>query len=737
MRRLLMFSKETEAAMSFKSYGTLVLIVALCLVPAGIYAQELGDIICINQYYHNWQAGVSDVGVSGDYAYLACDEEGLRIIDMSDRAAFVEAGHMAYSNARVLTVTGHYLYLGCDFEGVRILDITEPESPQEIGLVPCLGYLQAIVTAGDYAYICTLSDGLIIADISDPAAPVVTWDSPGISAAYDVDVQDNFAYLSVSYTGLLAIDISDPAAPVIIDNYVPSYNDEINGVAVAGNYAYLASGWTGFEVVDLTTMELVASIPELQYSFKVETIGDYAYLSYGDPECPLAVIDITDPLAPQTLGIYYPPQDLVNFTIVDDLAYIADLEHCLRVVDIADPADPHEIYAYDRYGHDFHVTVVGDYAYVDEDCKLKVINIADMQQPYEVGYYPTSWQKTELQVAGDVGFIAKSQNPCLIAIDLTDPDPPNILGAYYEDEYNPHDILVIHDHYAYLDHPGGLQIIDVGDPENMQAVGSVSESAGVRSIEISGGNIFYQNYNRDLRVLDLADPLNPVQIASYRVNDYLRDLKCADGRLYAMSYDELFVFDITDFDQWAPLASVDLFGDNRSLMDIDANGNYLYVADFQFGLSVFDFTDVSAPQLLGDYQTPGQANGVCLVGDIAIVADETNLGFYDCSPIITGIADNRPVLPQSFALLPNYPNPFNSSTNIQFELPAPGHLTLMIFDVLGRNVGTLADGEFAAGRHIINWDGRDAQGQPVASGRYYIRAKAEDAVQTAPMLLLK
>ena len=721
--------------MNFKSYLLFVLAVALCLIPAGSYAQDLGDITCINQYYHNWLDGVYDVGVSGDYAYLACGSEGLRIIDMSNRTARAEVGHLTYTAVNVLTVTGSYAYVCSDYNGVYILDIANPEAPQEIGLIEVGAYVQAIRIKGDLAFIASLGDGLIIADISDPAAPQVVWESPDILYSFDVDVQDNYAYISISNFGLLALDISDPAAPVNANIYIPEA--QINGIAVAGNYAYLAASWNGFEVVDLTTMQKVAGIDSLQYSFKIDVVGDYAYMSYGDPECPLAIIDISEPLEPQTLGIYYPPQDLVNFTIVDDLAYIADFEHCLRVVDISDPANPNEIFAYNRYGHDYHVTVVGDYAYVEEDCRLVVIDISDMQQPFEVGHYELAWCRSKLQVAGDIGFIAQVADPCLIAIDLTNPDPPNVLGSYYENGLEPFGLLAIYSHYAYMYAISGLVIIDVSDLGNMQNVGFYSDIAGISVIDTYDHYIFYQNYGRYIKVLDLADPLNPAVIASCQVYDHLRDLKCADGRLYAMSYDGVSVFDITDFDQWAPLATVGLVGDNRSLMDIDASGNYVYVADFQYGLSVFDFADASSPQLLGDYQTPGQAHGLCVIDDIAIVADQTNLGFYDCSSLITGMADMEQTLPQAFALLPNYPNPFNSSTNIQFELPAPGHLSLMIFDILGRNVASLADGEFAAGRHIIHWDGTDMGGNPVASGRYYIRAKAEDAIQSAPILLLK
>lgn len=731
-------SKEMEATMSFKSYWTLVLIVALCLMPAGIQAQDLGEITCINHYYHNWQAGVYDVDVSGDYAYLACGDEGMRILNISNPGAITEIGQVDYQRVKVLTVADSYAYVGSDYSAVNILDIATPEAPQQVGFIEVGGYLQAIQIESDYAFICTLGDGLVIADISNRAQPEIIWNSPGISSGCDVAIQGNFAYVGTCYSGLLEVDISNPASPVMARSFLPTY-EEVNGVAVAGNYAYLASGNSGFQVVDLTTMQLAASLDSLYYSFKVEVNGNYAYLSYGDFECPLGIIDISNPLSPQVTGNYYPPQDMVNFAVIDDLAYVADFEHCLRVVDISDPTQPYEAYSYLRYGQDRDVTVVGDYAYVKEDCALKVINIADMEHPFEVGYYEMHWFKSELIADGDVGFVAQAQNPCLVAVDLAHPDPLTILGTYDDTGYYPHEILAVYDHHAYLNYSNGLKIIDASDPANMHDVRFYNDADGIYVIAISdNGYAFCQGLHRYVKVLDLTDPADPVEIASYQVGDHLYDMQCADGKLYAISFANLYVFSATDFDQWAPLAEVEMSqAINGNMSGIEIQDEFAYVIDYQHGLHVFDITDAAAPQLLGFIETPGDPFGLDAIGDTVVIADRTNLGFYDCSPVITEIKSAEPVLPERFSLLPNYPNPFNSSTNIQFELPAPGHLSLMIFDILGRNVATLADGEFPAGRHIINWDGRDSQGQSVASGRYYVRAKAADELRTAPVLLLK
>lgn len=94
-------------------------------------------------------------------------------------------------------------------------------------------------------------------------------------------------------------------------------------------------------------------------------------------------------------------------------------------------------------------------------------------------------------------------------------------------------------------------------------------------------------------------------------------------------------------------------------------------------------------------------------------------------------------LPNNFALHPNYPNPFNAQTNISFALPFESEVEVVVYNVLGQTVKTLATGVLAAGEHTVNWDGTNAQGNPVASGTYFIRMKSGDFQQQRKMTLLK
>ena len=88
-------------------------------------------------------------------------------------------------------------------------------------------------------------------------------------------------------------------------------------------------------------------------------------------------------------------------------------------------------------------------------------------------------------------------------------------------------------------------------------------------------------------------------------------------------------------------------------------------------------------------------------------------------------------------LLPNYPNPFNPQTSIRYVLPAPGGVRMGIYDVSGRLVRTIVDGNRPAGGHVTVWNGLNQAGSPVASGVYIIKMESNGRVQTRKVVLLK
>jgi hypothetical protein len=89
-------------------------------------------------------------------------------------------------------------------------------------------------------------------------------------------------------------------------------------------------------------------------------------------------------------------------------------------------------------------------------------------------------------------------------------------------------------------------------------------------------------------------------------------------------------------------------------------------------------------------------------------------------------------LPDAFTLSQNYPNPFNAQTQISFDLPASGYVTMEIYNIAGQHVATLVDEYLQAGHHRINWDASDC-----ASGVYLYRLAADHGSAEKKMILLK
>lgn len=94
-------------------------------------------------------------------------------------------------------------------------------------------------------------------------------------------------------------------------------------------------------------------------------------------------------------------------------------------------------------------------------------------------------------------------------------------------------------------------------------------------------------------------------------------------------------------------------------------------------------------------------------------------------------------LPNGFELKQNHPNPFNPTTRISFTIPESEHVSLQIFNVTGRKVKTLVDGDLAAGEHTYEWDSTDDSGARVATGVYFYRLTAGDVTATKKMTLIK
>lgn len=114
------------------------------------------------------------------------------------------------------------------------------------------------------------------------------------------------------------------------------------------------------------------------------------------------------------------------------------------------------------------------------------------------------------------------------------------------------------------------------------------------------------------------------------------------------------------------------------------------------------------------------------------------IGFwYPSQRFVTAVDHPASEIPKEFRLEQNFPNPFNPSTVIRYQMPASSLVEIEIYSVHGQKIRKLVSAERAAGYHEAIWDGRDDAGRVVASGVYFYRVRADAFVDVKRMIALK
>ena len=162
-------------------------------------------------------------------------------------------------------------------------------------------------------------------------------------------------------------------------------------------------------------------------------------------------------------------------------------------------------------------------------------------------------------------------------------------------------------------------------------------------------------------------------------------------------------------------------------------GNYLY-GDYGSGMIwALSFNDSGSPtnQLLIDSPYLISSFGEDHSGEVYIVSYSDGR-IYRIQQTGTSVQSTYGAARKPVVLEQNYPNPSRPQTAISFQLPADGFVSIKLFDVLGQEVATIANGIRAAGRHTVRWDG-----SALPSGVYFYRLQAESIVETRRLTLFK
>ncbi len=277
-----------------------------------------------------------------DYVYVACGQDGIVIVDVSDPSNPTTAGsYDPLWDAKRIYVSGNYAYVVDWVNSLYIVDVSTPSSPALVGSYDNLDGYTSLHIKGNHAYVTDYisnagSGKLNILDISTPSTPTVVGSYDNLEKPNTIYVEGDYAYVfDILKDDLIIIDISNPVTPAYAGQYSFNY---VNDVWVESNYAYVTSG-NSVKVLDVSDPSTPTEISSYDLPYQsdlkdIYVLGDYAYVG---KDSGLIVLDISLPSNPTLIGSFFNPYNsgLAGLSAQGIYVHNTDYYGNVMVVDIS------------------------------------------------------------------------------------------------------------------------------------------------------------------------------------------------------------------------------------------------------------------------------------------------------------------------------------------------------------------------------------------------------------------
>ncbi|MDP8208478.1 MAG: choice-of-anchor D domain-containing protein [Candidatus Electryonea clarkiae] len=607
-------------------------------------------------------------------------------------------GYNTFAPVSDVEVVGDYAYLAnySSSQSCVIVDISNPTSPILASSLTANNPLYSVEISGDYVFLAGFHNRVNIFDISNPAEPgdtsvaVIYLPADDFCLAQGMDIQGDYMFVTTYFDGMFIYDISDPTDPILEGSFDVgrSYND----IDVVGDYAYLGEGSSSclriVDISDPSSPTQVGYLPGLVNPLGIEVVGDRVYL--GDYWGGFKVVDVSDPTDPELVGSYDTNIEVSCVAGTEDYAFTGGYSNsgAFTVFDVSDPSNPEPVDSYQNVNNEnqpvyncFHEVVIqGEYAYTaNQSLGFQIFDISDYTSRPEIEV-----STTEIDF-GDVEFWRNANQTFTVTnvgnSDLTVSDMV-LDGDFYEFDFNVEFVLAAEESQEFS---VGVTANYVGEFTGSITISSDDEDNPEVTVDLTTNGVWVSaTYLLD-RLIDV-------------VYGYRQDGDLNRGQANSLTRQLSNIIRKLNRGQVHPATN-----------QLNAFRNHV---------SAF----VESGVLTG-------AQGDCLTDEANFVeslVDEYGTG----TPQKMAIASDP--VPETFTLDQNYPNPFNNITNIRFGLPEASQITIQIFTVQGRLVGTLVDGNLDAGYHNVSWNAAE-----MSTGMYFIKMHSSSYQAMKKVILIK
>ena len=689
-----------------------------------------------------------------------------------------------------------YLYAVSNW-GLEIFSLAEPTKPVRIGEIATLGQAQSVVVDGDTAYVADGAAGVHVIDVAVPTAPKVLKTLGGFTDARKVQIANGNLYVLGRERGMLVYNQNDVrnAQTPRPRRFFRTGGTPIN-VVIHNDTVYLSDDRHGVYILEPSpfgNFDFRSVVPILAAAYEIEETEDaaYAYVASGN----LTLVDITDIQNPETSFRLNTPGFATGIQLRNDTVYLTDQQAGLHIINVRNPQQPQRISSQPTFGNATDVVIRETLAYIaDGKGGIQTLDVSASESPkwlhhYAFGGTPygldvveTTEGERTVYVANGVGGLRTlefttpyhgtlTRNLSLPADTLTFNNKQfgatSCTKVRVQDGYGfvaaqtgmfvvdlarntivthiptpaPVSDIALHEGYAYLC-AESLIVVDSRVPQQSRIVSKRDMDGSAYRVAIDPSSPSYTYVaalEGGMHVFDITEPSVPRPVGSYATQGNATGVTLAGKRAYLLdSGVGVAVLDVSD-PREPRLHGV--YENDALPIDAQVGGNYLYLLDSE-SVQLIDTRTLTVTSRFRELRFPSELK---LTDTALYIADLYQLRIFRVHPDGYSLAVEETMpsdwIPDVVKSTPvnrlsqNFPNPFNPETWIPYQLASDVNVSLYIYDTQGRHIYAKTLGYRKAGSHTAHWDGRNAAGEPVASGVYFYSIQAGDFHATRKMLI--
>ena len=683
------------------------------------------------------------------------------------------------------------------YAGFEVLDISDPDSIRFVAHQTTPGYTRHMDLNTPYLYVADSYNGLVVADVSDPSHPGIVGHCSDMTYAWGVGHYGDYVYVGDYEEGLVVLDATDPHRPVRVRSL--PIDEPAWGLEVCYPYLYLAAHSFGptiggvyvFDITDPAVPVQVGSVTESGFGCAEVAIRDsilYACSMVDGAVHPnLVLYDISQPATPVELSTYRPPNGAAIIGIAlrpgDTLAFPSIFTKGMAVLNVADPTQPKELSTFKWGSYQFEaIGVSSDRVYMlnaAPQVGLVEVDVSDPMAPSyatnvsfgaffkgpvvrdSIGFFSRGgsgvdiyrlsnplapqkigWLPSQAHAAVARGGLLFCASTGLDIYDVGDPENPQFISA--SDTFRPYTNLVVRDDYLY--YVGGLRpyssdwvvAVDISDSTTPRAAGKCVYTGNNYAIALDPLRPYlYATRYMMLEVFDISDPLAPVEVAQCSLRGSAPGITVRGQLAYVADYTEgLTVVGISN-----PLAPhiVGWYKDpvHNEMYDVAVIRNAAVVSNGDKGVWLLDVSDPANIRLEDKRDTPSSAERICTYQDsLVVVGDLSAVLFFGVQGV--GVGEERGVSGArgDFRALRVTPTCGRGRFTITSDIPDRGPFVAQVRRADGRIVDLLREVPGKVGTREWLWDVAGREGQ-VPAGVYFISVRTEAGYKTARAVVVR